>query len=58
MVVRFVEESNLMLEQRNDSFKQTTAQAQARVLELEQEKVRTSDELTNTTQELAKIKVR
>jgi hypothetical protein len=36
---RFVEESNALLEQRNESFHSTTATAQARVLELEQEKV-------------------
>ena len=36
---RFVEEQNTLLEQRNESFQSTTAHAQARVLELEQEKV-------------------
>ncbi len=39
---RFVEESNALLEQRNDSFQSTTAHAQTRVLELEQEKVHTT----------------
>lgn len=37
---RFVEQSNTVLEQRNDSFKMTTAQSQVKVLQLEQEKVR------------------
>ena len=36
---RFVEQSNTMLEHRNDAFKSTTAHSQARVLQLEQEKV-------------------
>ena len=36
---RYVEQSHSILEQRNDSFKQTTEQSQARVLELEKEKV-------------------
>ena len=40
---RFVEEQNSLLEQRNDSFQTTTAHAQARVLELEQEKVLRSE---------------
>ena len=39
LVYRFVEQSNSMLEQRNDSFKSTTAYSQAKVLTLEQEKV-------------------
>jgi hypothetical protein len=46
---KFVEEHNTMLEQRNDSFKHTTAQAQARVLELEQEKVKRTEELAQAT---------
>ncbi|XP_078737615.1 FK506-binding protein 15 isoform X2 [Lampetra fluviatilis] len=36
---RYVEQSNLLLEQRNDSFKNTTEQNQGRVLTLEQDKV-------------------
>ena len=36
---RFVEQSNTMLEQRSDSLQVNTAQSQARVLSLEQEKV-------------------
>ena len=31
------------MEKRNDSYKQTTVQSQARVLEMEQEKVQTKD---------------
>lgn len=36
---RYVEQSNVMLEQRSDAFKSTTASSQAKVLELEQHKV-------------------
>ena len=36
---RYVEQSNVMLEQRSDAFKSTTASSQAKVLELEQYKV-------------------
>ena len=39
MIFRFVEHSNTMLEQRSDSLQVNTAQSQARVLSLEQEKV-------------------
>ena len=39
MNFRFVEQSNTMLEQRSDSLQVNTAQSQARVLSLEQEKV-------------------
>ena len=39
MFFRFVEQSNTMLEQRSDSLQVNTAQSQARVLSLEQEKV-------------------
>eukprot|EP00035_Acanthoeca_spectabilis_P035394 m.34358 g.34358 ORF g.34358 m.34358 type:complete len:1191 (+) comp7311_c0_seq1:52-3624(+) len=54
---KFVEDSNTMLEQRNDSFKATTAQAQARVLELEQEKSARVDELTAATNKLATLQM-
>ena len=37
--VRYVEQSNTLLEQRNDSFKMTATQSQSRILALEQEKV-------------------
>ena len=54
---KFVEESNTILEQRNDSFKATTAQSQARVLELEQEKSARMEELTAATNRLATVQV-
>jgi len=37
-----------MLEQRNDAFKSTTASSQAKVLQLEQEKVSMATELSST----------
>ena len=39
VVLRFVEQSNTMLEQRSDSLQLNSTQSQARVLSLEQEKV-------------------
>lgn len=39
LCIRYVEQSNNMLEQRSDAFKNTAAQSQVRVLQLEQEKV-------------------
>ena len=49
---KFVEEHNTLLEQRNESFQSTTAHAQARVLELEQEKVKLTDELAEATKRM------
>lgn len=54
---KFVEDSNTMLEQRNDSFKATTAQAQSRVLELEQEKSQRVEELVAATNKLATLQM-
>lgn len=39
---RYVEQSNLLLEQRNDSLKSTSEQNQARLQQAEQDKVRNS----------------
>ena len=39
-VSSYIEQSNAMLEQRNDTFKSTATQSQVRVQVLEQEKVR------------------
>ncbi|XP_070532275.1 FK506-binding protein 15-like isoform X2 [Ptychodera flava] len=54
---QFVEQSNVMLEQRNDSFKYTTAQSQARVLELEQEKVNLTTELSAATSRISTMQL-
>ncbi|PFX25950.1 FK506-binding protein 15 [Stylophora pistillata] len=52
---RFVEHSNTMLEQRSDSLQVNTAQSQARVLSLEQEKITMSSELTSAKTHLAAL---
>ncbi|XP_066295589.1 FK506-binding protein 15-like isoform X3 [Branchiostoma lanceolatum] len=54
---KFIEQSNTMLEQRNDTFKTTAAQSQARVLELEQEKVQMANELSITTAQLSRLQL-
>ncbi|XP_078685814.1 FK506-binding protein 15-like isoform X2 [Branchiostoma floridae x Branchiostoma belcheri] len=54
---KFIEQSNTMLEQRNDTFKNTAAQSQARVLELEQEKVQMANELSITTAQLSRLQL-
>nr|XP_006817309.1 PREDICTED: FK506-binding protein 15-like [Saccoglossus kowalevskii] len=54
---QFVEQSNVMIEQRNDSFKNTTAQSQARVLELEQEKVNLTTELSAATSRISTMQL-
>ena len=46
---RFVEQSNSMLEQRNDAFKSTTANSQARVLVLEQERISMATDMSAAT---------
>ena len=54
---RFVEQSNTMLEQRNDAFKSTTAQSHAKVLTLEQEKVAMTTELSQATAQLSSLQL-
>jgi FK506-binding protein 15 len=49
----YVEQSNAMLEQRNDSFKSTAVQSQARVMSLEQEKVELAMRLSQASSQLA-----
>ncbi len=46
-----------MLEQRNDSFKSTTAHSQSRVLQLEQEKVFMTTELSQATAQLSSLQM-
>ncbi len=55
--LRFVEQSNSMLEQRNDAFKSTTASSQSRVLVLEQEKVSMATELSSATAQLSALQM-
>ncbi|KAJ7334499.1 FK506-binding protein 15 [Desmophyllum pertusum] len=52
---RFVEQSNTMLEQRSDSLQVNSAQSQARVLSLEQERISMSGELTTAKTHLASL---
>lgn len=54
---RFVEQSNTMLEQRNDTFKSTTAHSQAKVLQLEQQKVALTTELSQATAQLGSLQL-
>ena len=54
---RFVEQSNSMLEQRNDAFKSTTANSQAKVLQLEQEKVSMATELSSATAQVSSLQM-
>ena len=54
---RFVEQSNSMLEQRNDAFKSTTASSNAKVLQLEQEKVFMVTEFSATTSKLSTLQM-
>ena len=49
LLCRSVEQGNALIEQRNDSFKQSASQAHAKVLELEQEKVHRTQELHELT---------
>ena len=46
-----------MLEQRNDAFKSTTAQSHAKVLNLEQEKVALTTELSQATAQLSSLQL-
>lgn len=54
---RFVEQSNSMLEQRNDAFKSTTANSHVKVLQLEQEKVSMATELSSATAQLSSLQM-
>ena len=54
---RFVEQSNSMLEQRNDAFKSTTASSHVKVLHLEQEKVSMATELSSATAQLTSLQM-
>ncbi|XP_055954091.1 FK506-binding protein 15-like isoform X2 [Argiope bruennichi] len=50
---RFFEESNNMLEQRSDTMQAVSAQSQAKLLNLENEKAKLSSDLLNATSKLA-----
>ncbi|XP_069789785.1 FK506-binding protein 15 isoform X3 [Narcine bancroftii] len=54
---RYVEQSNLLMEQRNDSLISSTENSQARILFVEQEKVKVTEELAAATSQVAKLQL-
>ncbi|XP_038637446.1 FK506-binding protein 15 isoform X2 [Scyliorhinus canicula] len=54
---RYVEQSNLLMEQRNDSLMSSTENNQARILLAEQEKVKVTEELAVATGQVAKLQL-
>ncbi|XP_032905327.1 FK506-binding protein 15 isoform X2 [Amblyraja radiata] len=54
---RYVEQSNLLMEQRNDSLMSSTENNQARVLLVEQEKVKVTEELALATGQIARLQL-
>uniref|UniRef100_A0A8D0CRZ4 peptidylprolyl isomerase n=1 Tax=Sander lucioperca TaxID=283035 RepID=A0A8D0CRZ4_SANLU len=53
----YMEQSNLLLEQRNDSLKSSSEQIQARLLQAEQDKVRLTEDLTTATAQLSQLQL-
>ncbi|KAL3872320.1 hypothetical protein ACJMK2_040252 [Sinanodonta woodiana] len=51
----YIEKSHLMLEERNEGFKTTANQSQARLLQLEQEKVQLATQLSSATSQLSDL---
>lgn len=54
---RYMEQSHLLLEQRNDSLKSTSEQNTQRLLQAEQEKVRLTEDLAASTSRLAQLQL-
>ncbi|XP_075435314.1 FK506-binding protein 15 isoform X2 [Ascaphus truei] len=54
---RYVEQSNLLMEQRNDSLQSTTENTQARVLHAVQEKAKVSEELAAATGQVSRLQL-
>ncbi|XP_046904362.1 FK506-binding protein 15 isoform X2 [Hypomesus transpacificus] len=54
---RYMEQSNLLMEQRNDSLKSSSEQNQARVLQAEQDKVHLTEELATSTARVAQLQL-
>uniref|UniRef100_A0A3Q4B3S1 peptidylprolyl isomerase n=1 Tax=Mola mola TaxID=94237 RepID=A0A3Q4B3S1_MOLML len=52
---RYMEQSNLLLEKRNDSLKSSSEQSQARLLQAEQDKVRLTEDLALSTARLSQL---
>ncbi|XP_053181784.1 FK506-binding protein 15 [Scomber japonicus] len=53
----YMEQSNLLLEQRNDSLKSSSEQNQARLLQAEQDKVRLTEDLASATCRLSQLQL-
>ncbi|XP_060738346.1 FK506-binding protein 15 isoform X1 [Tachysurus vachellii] len=54
---RYMEQSNMLMEQRNDSLKNSSEHNQARILQAEQEKVRLTDELASSTARVSELQL-
>ncbi|XP_035514553.1 FK506-binding protein 15 isoform X2 [Morone saxatilis] len=54
---RYMEQSNLLLEKRNDSLKSSSEQNQARLLQAEQDKVRLTEDLASSTARLSQLQL-
>ncbi|XP_053551660.1 LOW QUALITY PROTEIN: FK506-binding protein 15 [Bombina bombina] len=54
---RYVEQSNLLMEQRNDSLKTTSENSQARMLHVVQEKAKVTEELAEATGQVSRLQL-
>uniref|UniRef100_A0A671YVH7 peptidylprolyl isomerase n=1 Tax=Sparus aurata TaxID=8175 RepID=A0A671YVH7_SPAAU len=54
---RYMEQSNLLLEKRNDSLKSSSEQNHARLLQAEQDKVRLTEDLASATARLSQLQL-
>uniref|UniRef100_A0A672Z5L6 peptidylprolyl isomerase n=1 Tax=Sphaeramia orbicularis TaxID=375764 RepID=A0A672Z5L6_9TELE len=54
---RYMEQSHLLLEQRNDSLKSSSEQNQARLLQAEQDKVRLTEDLASSVARLSQLQL-
>ncbi|XP_034056168.1 FK506-binding protein 15 [Gymnodraco acuticeps] len=54
---RYMEQSHLVMEQRNDSLKSSSEQNQARLLQAEQDKVRLTEDLTASTAQMSQLQL-
>ncbi|KAM7416849.1 hypothetical protein PAMA_018766 [Pampus argenteus] len=54
---RYMEQSNLLMEQRNDSLKSSSEQNQARLLQAEQDKVRLTEDLASSAARLSQLQL-
>nr|XP_057927716.1 FK506-binding protein 15 isoform X2 [Doryrhamphus excisus] len=54
---RYMEQSNMLLEQRHDSLKSSSEQNQARLLQAEKDKIQLREELASTTTQLSQMQL-